>query len=97
MLLIFYFDFVGGCGKVSCGAVLFVVQDGTTALMLACRRGDTEVIDLLLGKGAEVNPKDKVGDRWYNVLICPTCQSSFPGEGRKFMKFLTCVACLLYS
>ena len=63
MLFIFFFDFVGGCGKVSCGAVLFVVQDGTTALMLACRRGDKKVVDLLLDNGAEVNPKDKVGDR----------------------------------
>ena len=97
MLLIFFFDFVGGCGKVSCGAVLFVVQDGTTALMLACRKGVKKVVDLLLGKGADVNLQDKVGDMRCNALICPTCQSSFPGEGRKFMKFLTCVACLLYS
>jgi len=44
-------------------AVLYHVQDGTTALMLACRRGDKKVVDLLLDNGAEVNPKDKVGDR----------------------------------
>ena len=44
--------------------VLFVVQHGTTALMLACRFGrKKDIVALLLDKGAEVNSQNKVGDR----------------------------------
>ena len=44
--------------------VLFVVQHGTTALMLACRFGHKkDIVALLLDKGAEVNSQNKVGDR----------------------------------
>lgn len=44
--------------------ILFIIiQYGTTALMLACREGHTEIVKMLMARpGIEVNVQMKVGD-----------------------------------
>jgi len=36
------------------------LQNGNTALMLAAMKGHKEVLELLLGRGADIQAKDKV-------------------------------------
>ena len=36
------------------------VQDGTSSLMWACRKGHAEVVKILLSAGAHFNDQDKV-------------------------------------
>lgn len=55
------------------GLRTFSVQDGGTALLLACIRGHTEVVrDILSVKGVMVNLEDGVSTPWfyesYNVM-----------------------------
>ena len=47
---------------ITCDSVLShsVPQDGRTALMLASLRGHTDVVQLLLSSGAQVDLQDKV-------------------------------------
>ena len=45
--------------------VSFFIQDGCTALMLACEEGHVAVAEYLIAQGADVNAKNNV---WYNMI-----------------------------
>lgn len=47
-----------------------VNKDKKSALMLACEKGHTAVVDLLLKAGADVNRGDKVGSPFFRPQWC---------------------------
>ena len=45
-----------------------VNEKGQTALHLACELGNEEIINLLVGKGANIEIKDNKGKKTFNIL-----------------------------
>ena len=43
--------------------ITFLLQQGDTVLMMATKKGMTDIVKLLLDHGAEINSTDKVNNR----------------------------------
>ena len=48
---------------------MLLLQDGWTALHLACRLGHTKVVEILLMNNADISATNKVSDKSYKVCI----------------------------
>ena len=48
---------------------LCIVQDGDTALLKAVRNRNTELVELLIGKGGKVSATDKKGDSVLHIAL----------------------------
>ena len=61
------------------------MQDGDTALFVACRSGLTAIVDILLHNGANVNAENSVNSNTIKVLMAITLLIQYSLVVQRFM------------